>query len=99
MDAKTVLLTANTETVYALSHLDVKADGPTVVEAPPHMLLHPGRLAALSDRRRSTRAGQGCGWKFLILPPGYTGIVPEGYFVFRSPTYSVTVGLERFSGR
>ena len=38
MDAKTVLLTANTETVYALSHLDLKADGPTVIEAPPRML-------------------------------------------------------------
>ena len=38
MDAKTVLLTANTETVYALAHLDLKADGPTVVEAPPKML-------------------------------------------------------------
>ena len=33
MDAKTVLLTANTETVYALSHLDLKTDGPTVIEA------------------------------------------------------------------
>ena len=38
MDAQTVLLTANTETVYAISHLDLKADGPTVIEAPPHML-------------------------------------------------------------
>ena len=38
MDAQTVLLTANTETVYALSHLDLKTDGPTVVDAPPHML-------------------------------------------------------------
>ena len=38
MDARTVLLTANTETVYALAHLNLKADGPTVVEAPPHML-------------------------------------------------------------
>ena len=38
MDATTVLLTANTETVYAIAHLDLKADGPTVVEAPPHML-------------------------------------------------------------
>jgi hypothetical protein len=38
MDAKTVLLTANTETVYAMSHLDLKTDGPTVIEAPPHML-------------------------------------------------------------
>ena len=33
-----VLLTANTETVYALGHLDLKADGPTVLEAPPKML-------------------------------------------------------------
>src|SRR5262249_49746535 len=38
MDAKTVLLTANTETVYAIAHLNLKTDGPTVVEAPPHML-------------------------------------------------------------
>ena len=38
MDAETILLTANTETVYALGHLDLKSDGPTVVEAPPKML-------------------------------------------------------------
>ena len=38
MDAETVLLTANTETVYGLGHLDLKADGPTVVEAPAKML-------------------------------------------------------------
>src|SRR5215471_15176904 len=35
MDPATVLLTANTETVYAIGHLDLKGDGPTVVEAPP----------------------------------------------------------------
>ena len=53
MDAKTVLLTANTETVYALSHLDLKTDGPTVVEAPPKMLgfLQDG-LAAIHRRCR-----------------------------------------------
>ncbi|MEJ0041141.1 MAG: DUF1254 domain-containing protein [Rhizomicrobium sp.] len=38
MDAETVLLTANTETVYALGHLHLQDDGPTVVEAPPRML-------------------------------------------------------------
>src|SRR5262245_51201651 len=37
MDAGTVLLTANTETVYAMAHLDLKTDGPTVIHAPPHM--------------------------------------------------------------
>ncbi len=30
---------------------------------------------------------KGRGGKFLLLPPGYTGAVPAGYFVFRSPTY------------
>src|SRR5262245_26890691 len=30
MDAQTLLLTANTETVYALGFLDLKGDGPTV---------------------------------------------------------------------
>lgn len=38
MDAETLLLTANTETVYSLCFLDLKSDGPTVVEAPPKML-------------------------------------------------------------
>ena len=28
---------------------------------------------------------QGKGGKYLLLPPGYTGEVPEGYFVFRRP--------------
>src|SRR5215831_18771851 len=38
MDAKTLLLTANTETVYALGFLYLKDDGPTVGAAPPKML-------------------------------------------------------------
>jgi len=30
---------------------------------------------------------KGKGGKYLILPPGYTGSVPEGYFTFKSPTF------------
>ena len=41
-------------------------------------------------------ADKGNGGKFLVLPPGFTGTVPEGYFVSRSPTYSVTLGLRGF---
>jgi len=33
-------------------------------------------------------ADQGKGGKYLLLPPGYTGDVPSGYFAFRSPTYN-----------
>src|SRR5215467_5733295 len=38
MGPDTVLLTANTETVYAIGFFDLKAEGPIVVEAPPKML-------------------------------------------------------------
>ncbi len=87
MDARTVLLTANTETVYALGHLDLKADGPTVIEAPPHMLgfIQDGLQRYVVDVG-PLGPDKGNGGKFLILPPGYTGNVPAGYFVARSPT-------------
>ena len=97
MDAKTVLLTANTETVYAFGHLDLKTDGPTVIEAPPKML----GFAQDGFQRYLIDIGplgpdKGKGGKFLILPPAYSGKVPTGYFVARSPTYSVAVAMRGF---
>ena len=97
MDAKTILLTANTETVYAMGHLDLKADGPTVIEAPPHMLgfLQDGLQRYLMDIG-PLGPDKGAGGKFLVLPPGYTGSVPDGHFVSRSPTYSVVFAMRGF---
>ncbi len=97
MDAKTVLLTANTETVYGLSHLALRSDGPTVVEAPPHMLgfLQDGLQRYLADIG-PLGPDKGNGGKFLVLPPGFKDDVPEGYFVVRSPTYSVTFAVRGF---
>ncbi len=97
MDAKTVLLTANTETVYALSHLDLKTDGPTVIEAPPRMLgfVQDGFQRYLADIG-PLGADKGAGGKFLVLPPDYTGSVPDGYFVSRSPTYSALFAVRGF---
>ncbi|MDR8402225.1 DUF1254 domain-containing protein [Paraburkholderia sp. USG1] len=97
MDAQTVLLTANTETVYAISHLDLKADGATVIEAPPHMLgfIQDGLQRYLSDIG-PLGADKGKGGKFLVLPPGFKGSVPKGYFVARSPTYSVLFAVRGF---
>jgi hypothetical protein len=37
MDSRTLFLTANTESIYAVTWLDLK-DGPTVVESPPNTL-------------------------------------------------------------
>jgi hypothetical protein len=39
---------------------------------------------------------EGRGGKFLLLPPGYKGDVPEGYFVYRSGTYNVFIFLRAF---
>lgn len=39
--------------------------------------------------------------RFLVLPPGFKGPVPSGYFVSRLPTYSVAfaVRASRSEGR
>ena len=97
MDAKTLVLTANTETVYGMGFLDLKGDGATVVEAPPKML-----GAAMDTLQRflvdigPLGPDKGKGGKYLFLPPDYSGEVPEGYFVVRSPTYSVNYFLRGF---
>ena len=97
MDAKTLLLTANTETVYAMSFLDLRADGPTVIEAPPHMLgfAQDGLQRYLIDIG-PLGPDKGAGGKFVVLPPGYTASVPDGYFVSRSPTYSAMFAVRGF---
>ena len=38
----------------------------------------------------------GKGGKFLMLPPGYKGAVPEGYYVYRSATNNVFIFLRGF---
>lgn len=97
MGPDTVLLTANTETVYGITHLDLKADGATVVEVPPHM------LGAMQDalQRHIIDIGplgpdKGQGGKLLILPPDFEGEPPDGYIVARSPTYGVTAFMRGF---
>jgi hypothetical protein len=35
LDPESLLLTSNAETAYAVTHLSLQNDGPTVVEAPP----------------------------------------------------------------
>src|ERR1700733_4045181 len=80
MDSETILLTGNTETVYGLCSFDLKRDGPIVVEAPAMM------LGGFNDVWQHsimdvgpTGVDKGNGGKFLLLPPGYSGPVPDGY--------------------
>jgi len=92
-DAKSVLLTANDSTVYALTNLDLGKFGPMVVEVPP------GAIVGLIDdfwQRSLTDLGLpgpdgDKGGKFLILPPGYTGEVPaSGYHVLKGTMNNYT---------
>jgi hypothetical protein len=41
---------------------------------------------------------KGEGGKYLFLPPGYQGEVPEGFFVFRPPTFTNWVVLRALGG-
>ncbi len=92
MDSQSLFLTGNTSTVYVLPNLDLKRDGPTVLEAPA------GMLGAFNDAwfRYVQDVGpagpdKGKGGKYLILPPGYEGEVPKGYFVVKPKTYDLWV--------
>ena len=100
MDAKTVLLTANTETVYAMSHLDLKTDGPTVIEAPPrHARFRSGRLPTLPRRHWPARAGQGC-WRKIPCPAaGLHRERARRLFRFSFADLLRSVRGQRFSGR
>ena len=97
LNAKTVVLTANPDVLYAFAWLDLKRDGPTVVEAPP-------QLQGLMDdlwHRPITDVGaagpdKSAGGKYLLLPPDYQGKSPQGYYTFKSPTYGVFVFWRSF---
>ena len=97
MDAATLLLTGNTETVYAMVSLDLKRDGPVVVEVPPAML---GSISDLSQNALAevgiTGVDKGKGGKFLVLPPDHDGRIPDGFLGVRSATYCATVGVRGF---
>ena len=89
-DSKPLVLTWNNTSLYTWGFLDLAKDGPTVVEVPP------GVLGVFNDMyfryiADIGAAGQdkGQGGKYLVLPPGYEGEVPDGYFVVQSKTYGV----------
>ncbi len=87
MDARTLFLTANTESVYAVTWLDLK-DGPMVVESAPDTLgiLDDFFFGHVTDLGNAG-PDRGEGGRFLILPPGYEGEVPDGYHTFTSRTF------------
>lgn len=105
LDAKTLVTTPNSDVIYAMSYVDLGKDGPLVFEAPPNLQ---GILLDFWQRPIPVDGGKffgdvglpgpdaGKGGKFLLLPPGYKGAVPEGYYVYRSATNNVFIFLRSF---
>jgi hypothetical protein len=87
MDANSLFLTANADTVYYLTALDL-SKGPVVVEQPSDA------VGTINDMWFSwiidigaPGPDRGLGGKYLIVGPGYDGPLPEGgYFVAHSKT-------------
>jgi hypothetical protein len=86
LDAKSLFLTANTTTPYTILYLSTK-DGSLVVEIPPAVLgpMDDAWFRWVSDVG-ITGPDKGKGSKYLLPSPGYTGAVPDGYFVTKSRT-------------
>jgi hypothetical protein len=109
LDAKTLITTPNSDVLYAMSYADLGETGPLVFDAPPRMqgiLLDFWQRPIPGPKLDASRVFAGDvgffgpdgskGGKFLLLPPGYNGPVPDGYYVFRSGTKNVFIFLRAF---
>ena len=110
MDSESLFLTGNTDTVYAFPILDLKKDGPTVVEIPPGC--GPGTVNDAYFRfvidMGAPGPDRGKGGKYLILPPDYEGdlegpiggkeqeVDGQKYYVAKSPSWINWIALRGF---
>jgi hypothetical protein len=96
MDTKPrhVGFTLNSDTPYGGVLLDLQ-DGPLVVELPQGPLL--GAVLDINQRWVMDMGlpgpDAGKGGKHLLLPPGYKGEAPAGYYVGRSTSFRTVVGM------
>ncbi len=97
MDSNSLFLTANADTIYTVATLDL-TQGPLVVEVPP------AALGTINDMWFGwiidigfPGPDRGEGGKYLIVPPGYEGPLPEsGFHVGRSKTLHVLYAVRAF---
>jgi hypothetical protein len=97
MDAESLFLTANADTIYYLSALDL-SKGPMVIEQPSK------GLGTINDMWFSwiidtgfPGPDRGRGGKYLIVPPGYDGPLPDGgFFVAHAKTDHVLYAARAF---
>jgi hypothetical protein len=86
MDSKSLWLTPNTVSVYMASWMEL-GDEPMVIETPPNVLgfVNDAWFQYVVDFGNAG-PDRGKGGKFLFVPPGYTGEIPDGYHVAHTNT-------------
>lgn len=97
MDAHSIFLTGNADTIYYLACIDL-TKGPMVIEQPPQ------GLGTINDMWFSwiidigfPGPDRGEGGKYLIVPPGYDGPLPEGgFYIAHSKTLRVLYAARAF---
>jgi hypothetical protein len=89
------LFTGNSDTPYGGAVANLKVTGPLVIELAPGPYLgivNDHNYGWVQDLGLPGEDG-GRGGKHLILPPGYKGAVPKGYFVARSRTNYILIAV------
>lgn len=100
MDSRTWVPTPNADVIYSMSYLDLKETGPLVVNAPANVI---GMFTDFFQRTITDVGAIGPdrarGGLYLLLPPGYDGHVPGGYYTFTSSTYNVFLFFRTIMGQ
>ncbi|MDG3582831.1 DUF1254 domain-containing protein [Galbibacter pacificus] len=100
----TVITTPNSDVIYALGFADLSKTGPLVLDVPPMLqgLLDDYWHRPLQGPKRPDGThflgdigfpgpDKGKGGKYIVVPEGYKGKVPNGYFVYTSKTNGVFI--------
>jgi hypothetical protein len=97
VDSRVRVITANSNVVYTTIWLDLH-NGPVILEIPPKV------LGMINDSWSyyvidvgNLGPDKGEGGRYLVLPPGYEGEVPGGYFVVQSPTIEALLFYRHFA--
>jgi hypothetical protein len=88
-------LTPNTSLRYLYVFFNTKDDGPIVLDLPPgaNGASFLGTICDAWQVPLTDIGFEGKGGKYLVLPPDYTGDVPDGYVPVRSKTYNTFAGI------
>ena len=93
LDGNNQTLTPNPDFIYLMAFYNTKDVGPVVIEIPPA-----GEDGSINgnivnlwqmplEDAGPSGADKGAGGKYLLLPPGYSDKIPEGYIPLQSDTF------------